>query len=102
MIDSLGRLWSEPGGRYQLPLGSPLWYHAAMAKTTRDITQPNWQPTKGTGTPVMVRLQPDAISRLDEWRRAQDDLPSRAEALRRLAELRLAKGEPPAKPKKKG
>jgi hypothetical protein len=37
----------------------------------------------------MVRLQPDAIAQLDEWRRGQDDLPSRAEAIRRLVELGL-------------
>jgi hypothetical protein len=34
------------------------------------------------GTPVLVRLQPDQIKMIDAWRREQDDLPSRAEAIR--------------------
>lgn len=42
---------------------------------------------KGTGDPVLVRLQPELAARLDEWRRKQADLPSRAEAVRRLVEL---------------
>jgi hypothetical protein len=37
----------------------------------------------------MVRLQPELAAPLDDWRRQQPDLPSRAEALRRLAELAL-------------
>lgn len=41
----------------------------------------------------MVRLQPELVVPLDEWRRQQQDLPSRAEAIRRLVELGLkAKG----------
>ena len=41
----------------------------------------------------MVRLQPELAGELDEWRRKQPDLPSRAEAIRRLVELGLAKGK---------
>lgn len=42
----------------------------------------------------MVRLQPELAVPLDEWRRRQQDLPSRAEAIRRLVELGLkAKGK---------
>jgi hypothetical protein len=37
----------------------------------------------------MVRLQPHLAECLDDWRRRQPDLPSRAEALRRLAEQAL-------------
>ena len=33
---------------------------------------------------VAVRLKPDTAKVLDEWRRAQIDLPNRAEAIRRL------------------
>lgn len=43
----------------------------------------------------MVRLQPDNLAALDAWRKGQSDLPSRPEALRRLAELGLkGKGKP--------
>jgi len=42
----------------------------------------------------MVRLQPELAGPLDGWRRKQSDLPSRAEAIRRLIELGLkAKGK---------
>ena len=38
---------------------------------------------------VSTRLQPGFLERLDAWRREQPDLPSRPEALRRLAEQAL-------------
>ena len=41
----------------------------------------------------MVRLQPELAGSLDNWRREQSDLPSRAEAIRRLVELGLAKAK---------
>jgi hypothetical protein len=44
---------------------------------------------KVTGDPVMVRVQPDMAKQLDDWRRKQDDLPGRPEAIRRLVELGL-------------
>jgi hypothetical protein len=43
-----------------------------------------------TATPILARLQDDALEKLDKWRRQQPDLPSRPEALRRLADLGLA------------
>lgn len=43
--------------------------------------------------PVQVRCQPSLLSALDEWRKAQPDLPNRSEALRRIAaEFLRAKG----------
>lgn len=36
-----------------------------------------------------IRLQPKLSARIDDWRRQQDDLPSRAEAARRLIEMGL-------------
>jgi hypothetical protein len=57
-----------------------------MVKATRDITKAR---PKGTGEPVLVRLQPELAKPLDDWRRQQSDLPSRAEAIRRLVELGL-------------
>jgi hypothetical protein len=38
---------------------------------------------------VNVRLPMDAVSALDDWRRKQEDLPGRPEAIRRLVELGL-------------
>jgi hypothetical protein len=60
-----------------------------MEKSTRDTMKPRKQRPKITGDPVMVRVQPDMAKHLDDWRRKQDDLPSRPEAIRRLVELGL-------------
>jgi hypothetical protein len=37
----------------------------------------------------VIRIQPDMAKELDDWRRKQDDLPSRPEAVRRLIALGL-------------
>jgi hypothetical protein len=42
------------------------------------------------GTLIGVRLQTDPLSKLDEWRRHQGDLPGRPEAIRRLIEQALS------------
>jgi metal-responsive CopG/Arc/MetJ family transcriptional regulator len=39
---------------------------------------------------VNVRLPMDAVSEIDDWRRRQDDLPGRPEAIRRLVDMALA------------
>jgi ribbon-helix-helix CopG family protein len=39
---------------------------------------------------INVRVDKEFLERLDEWRRKQPDLPTRPEALRRLAEQALA------------
>jgi hypothetical protein len=44
-------------------------------------------------TPVMVRLSPEQIKALDDWRRKEEDIPGRPEAIRRLVELGLKKGK---------
>lgn len=49
----------------------------------------------GQGTPVLVRLQPDQLARLDAWIAAQPEpAPTRPEAVRRLlaAALDLSHG----------
>lgn len=40
-------------------------------------------------TPIMVRLQPDQLDALDGWIAAQDDKPSRPEAMRRILARQL-------------
>ena len=65
------------------------WYHDSMAKSTHDTMKPRNQRPTTTGEPVMVRVQPDMAKALDDWRRRQDDLPGRPEAIRRLVELGL-------------
>jgi hypothetical protein len=34
-----------------------------------------------------MRIEAEMLAKIDEWRRRQEDLPSRAEAVRRLIEL---------------
>lgn len=41
------------------------------------------------GTPVVVRVGPELLDYIDEWRRRQKDMPTRPEALRRFAEKLL-------------
>lgn len=61
-----------------------------MAKqSTTDITKRK-RPGQ-VGTFVGVRLQPGPLEKLDTWRRKQDDLPGRPEAIRRLVEQSLEK-----------
>jgi metal-responsive CopG/Arc/MetJ family transcriptional regulator len=38
---------------------------------------------------ISIRVGDDFLKRLDEWRRRQNDLPSRPEAIRRLIKLGL-------------
>lgn len=38
-----------------------------------------------------MRMTPETLKRLDDWRRGQDDLPSRAEAIRRLIDATAKK-----------
>lgn len=60
-----------------------------MTKATRVNTNTRKARPKQTGVMVGARLQPELLERLDEWRREQPDLPTRPEALRRLAEEAL-------------
>jgi len=56
---------------------------------TRATTKSRGRPATGKGTPVQVRLQPDQLAKVDAWRDAQDDKPSRPEAIRRLVDKAL-------------
>jgi hypothetical protein len=48
----------------------------------------------GIGTLIGHRWHEPDLAAIDEWRRRQDDLPSRSEAIRRLAEPGLAGARP--------
>jgi metal-responsive CopG/Arc/MetJ family transcriptional regulator len=52
----------------------------------------------GTGekhsTRVHIMMSPSELRAVDEWRRQQPDLPSRAEAIRRLIQLGIAAKAP--------
>ena len=57
-----------------------------MKMSTRVITK---KRAPVTGTLIGVRLQPDSLAAIDEWRKRQEDLPSRPEAIRRLLNAAL-------------
>jgi hypothetical protein len=42
------------------------------------------RPATGRGDGVLVRLHPDLMKQLDQWRARDPDLPTRPEAIRRL------------------
>jgi hypothetical protein len=48
-----------------------------------------------------VRFQKAPLEKIDRWRRTQPDLPSRAEAIRRLVETGLAGATPMLRPSSK-
>jgi hypothetical protein len=56
---------------------------------TRAITKSPKKRADAIGEAVLVRLQPQLAKPLDVWRRQQDDLPGRPEAIRRLVEIGL-------------
>jgi metal-responsive CopG/Arc/MetJ family transcriptional regulator len=66
-----------------------------MKQSNRDLKQPKPRP-EATGEFVGLRIQPALLTAIDDWRRHQNDIPGRSEAIRRLVEQALA-GEPKGK-----
>jgi hypothetical protein len=60
-----------------------------MAKTNHVNTKSAKKRASETGDLVGVRVQRDLAKQIDDWRREQEDLPGRPEAVRRLVELGL-------------
>jgi len=60
---------------------------------TQETLQPRKRGPKptGKGTPIQVRLQPDQLAKVDRWREAQDEKPTRPEAIRRLIDNGLTR-----------
>ena len=55
-----------------------------MAREISGIKKPGRGRPKTNSTGIMVRMPPDQLARLDKWLKAQPDMPSRPEAVRRL------------------
>lgn len=49
-----------------------------------------------------IRLSPQLSDKIDRWRRRQPDVPSRAEAARRLIDLGIDASPAPSPPRKVG
>lgn len=67
-----------------LPLGSSAYYRRPVAKSTHDNAKTRKRRPPQTGELVGTRFQPDLLKALDDWRKEQEDLPTRPEAIRRL------------------
>lgn len=63
-----------------------------MAKSTSEFKSARNQRPGQSGEMVSTRIQPEMIKLIDDWREKQPDLPSRPEALRRLAMKGLERG----------
>lgn len=61
-----------------------------MTKSTDDIMKSSKRRPTETGTPVLVRLQPDLLAVLDDWCSHQRPIPSRPEAIRLLVSRGLS------------
>jgi hypothetical protein len=76
-------------------------YLNRVNKTYPDMPKPLQFPTK-----LLIGVTPDFLGNLDNWRRKQDDLPTRSEAILRLVTAMLQvldkdPGEVRGKPKKR-
>jgi hypothetical protein len=60
-----------------------------MNSQVKTLAKKRGRPATGQGITLGVRCHPPLLSRIDEWRRVQADIPNRAEAIRRLVELGL-------------
>jgi hypothetical protein len=70
-----------------------------MSKTNVVPKKKRGPAPTGKGVQIGGRWQPDELAAVDKWRRKEDDLPSRSEAIRRLVEIGLSKSETTKRPK---
>jgi hypothetical protein len=70
------------------------WHYKVMKSTLSSAKKPKMGRPSVDSEAVNVRIARDALQSIDDWRRKQDDLPGRPEAIRRLVEIGLkAKGK---------
>jgi hypothetical protein len=71
----------------------PFFGTTKTMKRSNPVTKkPRGRPKTGRGTQIGMRWRDDVLAEIDDWRREQDDLPSRPEAIRRLVQLGLRGG----------
>lgn len=64
--------------------------HLRTYRTLRILRLSNTpNPSEVKNERFELRLSGDLLTRIDEWRRKQPDLPTRSEAIRRLVEMSL-------------
>jgi hypothetical protein len=93
-ITSNDQLRLGPVRKLQLPSG-PFWYLPILLLlvntyfTSPFMSRIGRPPGRVFDKPFQMRVNDAFLERVDQWRLAQDDQPSRAEAIRRLVELAL-------------
>jgi hypothetical protein len=78
-----------------LPSGLILCYRNFMGEATEKTITKNrrrGRPATGLGMLIGVRLQPALLGRLDAYREALPDAPSRPEAIRLIVDAMLSSG----------
>jgi hypothetical protein len=71
-----------------------LWHYQTMKSTINSAKKLKRGRPPVESEAVNVRMAIDTLAVIDDWRRKQDDLPGRPEAIRRLVEIGLkAKGK---------
>ena len=65
-----------------------LWHHQIMKSIINSAKKSRGRPPVESEA-VNVRMTTPSLKEVDDWRRKQDDLPGRPEAIRRLVELGL-------------
>ena len=65
------------------------WHYKVMKSTLSSAKKPKMGRPSVDSEAVNVRITRDALQTIDDWRRKQDDLPGRPEAIRRLVEIGL-------------
>jgi hypothetical protein len=55
-----------------------------MGRQEKMLAKKRGRPATGRGKTIGVRCHDDLLAGIDEWRRAEPDLPTQAEAIRRL------------------
>jgi hypothetical protein len=69
-----------------------LWHHKIMKSTIYSAKKSKRGRPPVDSEAVNVRVTVEALRELDDWRRQQDDLPGRPEAIRRLVEIAIKAG----------
>jgi hypothetical protein len=65
-----------------------LWHHKTMKSRINSAKKSRGRPSVESEA-VNVRMTTAALKDLDDWRRQQEDLPGRPEAIRRLVEMAI-------------
>src|ERR1039458_408607 len=88
-VSSSSWLGLEPGRKLRASPRLAFMVTKTMAKSNHVPKKSPGRAKTGIGTQIGMRWQEPDLKQIDNWRRQQDDLPDRPQAIRRLVELGL-------------